>query len=221
MTLDNTLRNYIHRYLILTCGLVIMSFGVAFSIKANMGISPISCLPYVLNLTNDFFTVGQYTMMMHVIFVLVQIFIYRRNYQLHQLLQIAVAVVLGLVIDLALIIVKDLTPGNYFQQVILFCISTFMVGFGMFLEIKGNVLMVAGEGMVKAIAEAVKTDFGKIKIMNDCTLVAISLAVGLIFSGKILGIREGTVLAAFGVGLVIKFCLKYFHFVDPFVRQAE
>ena len=163
-----------------------MSFGVAFSIKANMGISPISCLPYVLNLTNDFFTVGQYTMMMHVIFVLVQIFIYRRNYQLHQLLQIAVAVVLGLVIDLALIIVKDLTPENHFQQVILFCISTFMVGFGMFL-----------------------------------TLVAISLAVGLIFSGKILGLREGTVLTAFGVGLVLKFSLKYFYFVGPFVRQAE
>ena len=35
------------RYLFLCVGLFIMSLGIAFSIKSNLGTSPISSLPYV------------------------------------------------------------------------------------------------------------------------------------------------------------------------------
>jgi uncharacterized membrane protein YczE len=41
---------YFKRYLFLGMGLFVMSFGVAFSIKANLGTSPISSVPYVISL---------------------------------------------------------------------------------------------------------------------------------------------------------------------------
>ena len=40
----------IKRYLFLCAGLCIMAFGVAFSIEASLGTSPISSLPYVSSL---------------------------------------------------------------------------------------------------------------------------------------------------------------------------
>lgn len=40
----------VKRYVLLCVGLTIMAFGVAFSIKAGLGTSPISSLPYVLSL---------------------------------------------------------------------------------------------------------------------------------------------------------------------------
>ena len=40
----------LRRYLLLCAGLAIMAFGVAFSIKASLGTSPISSVPYVVSL---------------------------------------------------------------------------------------------------------------------------------------------------------------------------
>lgn len=52
------------RYFILLAGLTIMAFGVAFSIKASLGTSPISSVPYVISLFSPF-TVGTATILMH------------------------------------------------------------------------------------------------------------------------------------------------------------
>ncbi len=51
---------YIKRYLFLGTGLFVMAFGVAFSIKANLGTSPISSVPYVISLISPM-TVGTVT----------------------------------------------------------------------------------------------------------------------------------------------------------------
>lgn len=38
------------KYLLLCAGLMIVAFGVAFSILADLGTSPISCPPYVASM---------------------------------------------------------------------------------------------------------------------------------------------------------------------------
>ena len=128
-----------------------MAVGVALSINAHMGISPISCLPYVLSQINDVMTVGQFTAAMHVFFVLLQIVLLRKGFAPYQLLQLLLGVVLGLMIDFALSVLAFLQPSNYLEQLFLLIISNLMVGFGMYLEVKAGVLMVAGEGLVKAL----------------------------------------------------------------------
>ena len=65
----NTSENLIKRYLILLAGLSIMAFGVAFSIKADLGTSPISSVPYAIS-TFTPFSVGRATIGMHCIFIL-------------------------------------------------------------------------------------------------------------------------------------------------------
>ena len=55
----------VKRYLLLCVGLTIMAFGVAFSIKAGLGTSPISSLPYVISLLTPL-TVGTAPIAMHV-----------------------------------------------------------------------------------------------------------------------------------------------------------
>ena len=59
------------RYLLLLIGLAIMAFGVAFSIKASLGTSPISSVPYVVSLFTPL-TVGTATITMHCVFILLQ-----------------------------------------------------------------------------------------------------------------------------------------------------
>jgi len=218
---NRSISDYARRYLLLICGLVIMAVGVALSINAHMGISPISCLPYVLSQINDVMTVGQFTAAMHVFFVVLQIVLLRRGFAPYQLLQLLLGVVLGLMIDFALSVLAFLQPSNYLEQLLLLTISNLMVGFGMYLEVKAGVLMVAGEGLVKAIARVTKTEFGKIKVFLDCTLVFISLSLGLYYANMVIGVREGTVFAAVFVGMSIKYLNNHVHFFDRFLQPIE
>ena len=45
-----TVNNLVRRYLMLLVGLFIMSIGVGIFIKAGLGTSPVSSVPYVLSL---------------------------------------------------------------------------------------------------------------------------------------------------------------------------
>lgn len=67
------------RYAVLGVGLLIMAFGIAFSIQGVLGTSPISSLPYVVSLLIPL-TVGEATICLHVVLILLQILILRRNY---------------------------------------------------------------------------------------------------------------------------------------------
>ena len=90
----------VRRLLLLCLSVVIMAFGIAFSIKAALGTSPISSLPYVSSEITGL-SVGATTIIMNLGFVLIQIGILRRDYDPFQILQLGVAVLLGISIDAA------------------------------------------------------------------------------------------------------------------------
>ena len=98
-TKENRTAVYVlRRYLLLCAGPAIMAFGVAFSIKASLGTSPISSVPYVVSLVAPW-TVGAATIVMHCVFILLQILILRRQYHPIQLMQLPVAVLFGYLTD--------------------------------------------------------------------------------------------------------------------------
>lgn len=84
----------LRRYVFLCIALLIMAFGVAFSIKADLGTSPISSVPYVISEFTPL-TVGIITILMHCVFITLQILILRKRYQPVQLMQLPVALVFG------------------------------------------------------------------------------------------------------------------------------
>lgn len=195
------------KYLILLLGLTVMAFGVSFSIKADLGTSPISSLPYVVSLISPL-TVGIATIIMHCIFILLQIIILGKNYDKLQLLQLPVALIFGFMTDGANFILQNVTYSSYFMQWILCIIGIILVALGVSLEVYAKAVTLAGEGLILAICTRFKTKFPYTKVAFDISLVIIAAVVGLISMGKILGIREGTVAAAVFVGLVSKFFTK-------------
>ena len=68
------------RIVMFCLGLIVMAFGVAFSITAALGTSPISSVPYVTGAISGL-SVGTTTIIMNAIFVLIQIAILRSRYQ--------------------------------------------------------------------------------------------------------------------------------------------
>ncbi len=192
------------RYLLLLAGLSIMAFGVAFSIKASLGTSPISSVPYVVSLFAPL-TVGTATIVMHCVFILLQILILRRNYHPIQLMQLPVAVFFGYLTDFGVWAVRGIHCSTYWQQWIVCLIGILLVAAGVSLEVKAGVVVLAGEGVVLAICKVLpKIKFGYMKVGFDVTLVVIACVLSLGFTGRLQGVREGTVAAALLVGLIAK-----------------
>ena len=84
-----------------------------------------------------------------------------------------------------------------------------MLGFGISLSVIANVIMNSGEAFVKAISDKSGIRFGNIKTGFDIVCVAVSIVLSLLlFEGRIVGTREGTVLTALLTGLVVNFFVK-------------
>lgn len=184
-----------------------MAFGVGFSIVGNLGTSPISSVPYTVSLISPI-TVSTATIIMHCVFIFLQILILRKKYKPIQLLQLPVALVFGVMTDIAVYCLKGITYSSYFTQWVLCIIGIILVAIGVSIEVMANVVTLAGEGLVLAICQVSNFKFGNIKVCFDVTLVLTAVLIGLISQGKILGVREGTIAAAIFVGLLSKQIIK-------------
>lgn len=193
----------IKRYVLLCVGLVIMSFGVAFSIKAGLGTSPISSLPYVTGQISGL-SVGTTTILLHVTLIVLQILLLRRRYELIQLVQLPVALVFGGLTDFSVWVLSGVVPGSYLTQWVLCVVGILLVGVGVSFEVTANVVTLAGEGMVLAVCKVFPVPFARAKVGFDVTLVVLSCILSFLFLHGLVGVREGTVAAALLVGMVAR-----------------
>lgn len=191
------------RSLLLCLGLIVMAFGVAFSIKAGLGTSPISSVPYVTSEISGL-SVGCTTIIMNFIFVFIQIIILRSQYDWFQLFQLPAAVIFGLFIDIAETVLSPINCSAYWGQWLLCLVGIFLVALGISMEVTANLVTTAGEGIVLAVCKVTPIKFGNLKTAFDITLVAISVILGFLFLGRLCGVREGTIAAAVLVGQVTK-----------------
>ena len=199
-------KHLVRRWAMLVVGLVIMAFGVAFSIKAGLGTSPISSLPYVLSLLPlpVTLTVGTATIAMHVTLIILQILLLRRRYDPFQLAQLPVALIFGSLTDFGVWALQGINVSAYPARWVLCLIGILLVGVGVSFEVTANVVTLAGEGMVLAVCKVFPVPFANAKIGFDVTLVVIASVLSLLFLHQLEGVREGTVAAALCVGLVAR-----------------
>jgi len=181
-----------------------MAFGVAFSVKANIGVSPISCVPYIYSLYFPL-TIGEFTILINALFMLIQVIILRKKYNIIQLVQLPAIIVFGYCIDITMALVKNLNPSNYMEQLFLCLFSCVVLAFGIFLVIKTRLTYLPLEGLVIVIAQTFKKEFGAIKISMDSLMVIIGVISSFVFLNQLIGIREGSIIAALSIGAIIKF----------------
>lgn len=210
----------VKRYLLFMVGLFINALGVSLVTKASLGTSPISSIPYVLSL-NFNLTLGNFTIIFSIFLIVLQIFILRRNFKIENILQIPVSILFGYFIDLTMYLFVWLDPQNYLISIVTLLIGCFVLGFGVYLEVLADVVMLPGESFVRAIVQTWKTNFGTTKIIFDTSMSLIAAILSFIFFGKLNGVREGTIVAALLVGFVARVLGKKLEFIKPILFKAE
>ena len=199
--------------MVMILGLFIMTLGIAVSTKAGLGTTPISCVPYVLSQGFPL-SFGTFTFLMNCLFVLIQYFLLKDKFEIYQWLQIPLIFVFSIFTDLSMILVSNLVITGYVFQWIFCLLSCVLVGFGIALLLKANLLMMAGDALVRALAQVSKIQFGYIKVGFDSTMVLIAAVVSWILFFDLVGAREGTIAAAVLVGFIVKFFVPRLGWLD-------
>ncbi len=212
--------NKVKRYIIFLIGLFVNALGVSLVTKASLGTSPISSIPYVLSL-NFPFTLGNFTILFSILLILLQILILRKNFKPENILQIPVSIAFGYFIDLTMYLFGWVNPGNYLLKVVVLLIGCLVLGFGVYLEVLADVVMLPGESFVRAIVQTWNTNFGTTKIFFDSSMTVIAGVLSFLFAGKLEGVREGTIIAALLVGFVARVLGKQLAFIKPLLFPEE
>jgi uncharacterized membrane protein YczE len=200
------------RYIVFLIGLYINSLGVAMVTKANLGTSPISSIPYVSSLKFPL-TLGQFTIGFSLILITLQLLILRRNFKFEHVLQIPVSVAFGYFIDFSMVLLSFIQPESYVSKLIYLLLGCLVLGFGVYMEVLANVVMLPGESFVRAVASTWNREFGSTKVVFDVSMTVIAALLSVVFFKELRGVREGTIVAAILVGMIARKFGKLLAFV--------
>ncbi len=184
-------------------GLFFLAVGVAISINSELGISPVNSLPYVLSQVSGA-AMSTCVIVLFSFYILLQILILRREFKPVGFTQIIFSIIFGYFVDLAKFLIGDFAIPSYFGRLLMLAISLLFVGLGLVFYIEAGLVPMATEGLALALVQKLgRFSFPMMKTIMDCVTVAASTLVSLIFLGRVVGIREGTVITALLVGKVI------------------
>jgi uncharacterized membrane protein YczE len=198
------------RLVIYIFGLFLMTIGIGFSIKADLGVSPVSSIPYTVTLITGL-EMGKATILFHIVLILIQILILRKGLKLKNLGQLPVALMFGYFTTFSNYLMTFLPASdNYAIRVLFLLVSILFVAAGIFLYLPPDVIPLAGEGVMQAVSQTTGISFPKIKVSFDITMVVIS-GITCYFTLHSLGsVGVGTVVSAVLVGTVLSFLVKLF-----------
>ena len=121
-------------------------------------------------------------------------------------LQIGVNIVFSWFIDVSMKILQGFVPEEGAAQLLSLFIGCVILAFGISMEVAPNVLLVPGEGIVKALSKVCQKRFGTVKVIFDSSLISISFVLSFLFFHRLNGLGAGTVISALVVGKMVNIC---------------
>lgn len=203
-------KNYVIRTIFYVFGFLIMTMGIAISVKSGLGVSPVSSIPYTITCVFGI-EMGIATIIFHVALVIAQIILLRKAFKIKNLLQVLAGVLFGMFTTFCNSLMTFFpTPDNIVVKLIMLLISTVLIAFGIFLYVPADFIPLAGEGMMLAVAQVTKIKFSTVKLIFDISMTVISLITCLAVLHSLGSVGIGTVIAAVLVGSVLKIITKFF-----------
>lgn len=193
-------------------GLFFIAFGISIAIKSNLGVSPASSLPYVLSRRFTRLTLGTWTTIIYCVLVLIQLILLRKDFKWYYVFQFAVSTVFGFFVDGAAWLAQFCVPdvSHYALRFLYTLISMVVIAFGVTMYLTSNIMSMPAEGVALAISKCTNWQVPTCKMITDMSITLGAVVCSFIFFGRLDGVREGTLLLAFGIGFIMKPISKYF-----------
>ena len=197
------------RFLVFALSIIAMAYGIAFMIKSGLGVSPISSLPYTLSVLIPALSVGGWTAVWNMIMIILQPMMKKGIPVKILLLQAAMSVSFGYCIDLSLESLAAVSVDFYPYKLVFLFIGCSLMAFGIYLGIIARVTLMSMDAFLQILAEKIGRPYPTIKVASDLSMALASAILCLFFTGSLLAVREGTIVAAFLCGSEIRFFVSY------------
>ncbi len=191
------------RFVLFVAGLFFAGLGVAMSTLPELGTSPITSWPYVMTFILPW-SLGMTTIALNIIFIFMQMAILRGRFSWKELGQLPTLFVFGFFIDFGMWLAAFYIPESYSLRMAEVLLGCLLLAVGIALQLFANVSLMPGDGFIRTVAREYKIPFGRVKICFDVSIVALAIVTSLAYFHNITGIREGTIVAAFLVGFLIR-----------------
>ena len=192
--------NYQHitrRIIQFVIGLGVMALGIVLMKRADLGISPITCIPASLSNFTPL-TIGNLTIILHVVCVIGQV-ITERHFSLKNVLTMLVGILFGYIIDGLMLLIR-LEGLSLPLRFVVLILGLACSGFGLLLTVSTDVALPAPDGLSHTISQVYSKKLSNVKVVSDAIYVALSIILDLVFTGRISSAGIGTVLSVLLVG---------------------
>ncbi|MDO4286191.1 MAG: DUF6198 family protein [Eubacteriales bacterium] len=208
--------HWVRRIPVYLIGMFLMTIGVNLSVLSGLGVSPIDTIPYIISLISGK-SLGLSSTLVFSVYIVLQILILRRKFKWKNLLQIILSIIFGWFVSLSGML-TGLLPADpvYPVKFLYMLLSMGFLGTGIFLYVATDIMSMPADGVSLALAEVTGKPMSTCKIFFDWSVVALTVILSLTQLHNISGIREGTFIAAFGVGMCIRFWER--HLTEPLQR---
>lgn len=206
----------VKRFVVMLIGIIISALGLAFFVHVDLGVAPLSTLPYALSLAFPALSLGTYSFLQHVVFFTLTVLLLRRDFKPFQLLILPCSLVFGYFVDFWNLFLDWLTPESYFVRILLLLIGCVIVAASFSMLFLSQVALEANTAMLNALVLRTKKPYGTLKTICDITIILLAAAVSLIFMHKIVGIQVGTIIAALVIGPVAGVFTKHMAKLERF-----
>lgn len=190
-------------------GLFILTLGIAISVKSDLGVSPVSSIPYTMTCIWGI-EMGKATILFQSALVVIQLILLRRAFHVKNLLQVPVGVVFGYFTTFSNFLMTFFpTPENLVIRIVMAFVSVVLIAIGLFLYVPADIIPLASEGVMLAVTKVSGIQFSTSKIGFDVSVVVISLVLCLVLIHSLGSVGIGTVIAAVMVGVVLKIITRH------------
>lgn len=136
----------------LIVSLFVMTLGVALCVRSNFGSSVISAIPLAMTLAGDSaqaprLSIGEYTYLMNVVLVAIQILVLRRRFELVQLFQLLIGFFFGFLLDVNMWLTQSIVCDTLWSKILIQFAGCLVLGVGISVEIRCGSVTMPGEGV--------------------------------------------------------------------------
>ncbi len=204
------------RLILYIIGIFFIALGATFSILANLGVSPVTSLPYAFALISGT-SMGVMTVLANFLFIIIQAILLKEIKWRNFSIQIIIAFAFGTFMDVTLWITSFLPEARSIWLIALYLLlSLVIVAAGLLFYFTAKLPIMPYDALTYVVANKWKLPFGKAKITSDLLNVMISLILCLLALHSFGAIGIGTFIAAYGIGKITGIFLKKF---QPALQQ--
>lgn len=195
------------RYIEYILGLMVMAIGVVLMKKAALGITPITSLPLALNEVLPQISLGNWTILFHVVCI-IAILVIQKKVTLKAILMFPVGIGFGYFIDLLLWIFQ-METSSLPLRVVLLVLGIPVSGLGVALINHADLMLPSPDGLLRTISATYHKKYPLVKRCGDCLWVLCAAVIELVWLGHLQAVGIGTIASAFLVGWTIKLWNQY------------